>query len=159
MSILKVAIWFFLLTNGLQTTDGFRGILPLQSTREEVERVLGSPTESCTEVCHYETKTEGVFVRYSERRCNSSEATPLNIPSNTVVSVTVYPEVKTRLQDLKLNMRKFKRTKDPELNGYSTYTNVEAGITYEVSDKSLVLSIEWFGSAQNIQALRCPPTP
>lgn len=158
MTILKFVLCVFLTSSGPQTTNGWKGILALQSTREEVERILGSPTGSCTEVCHYETKTEGVFVRYSDRRCNSSEATPLNIPSNTVVSVTVYPEVKIRLRDLKLNMRKFKRTNDPELKGYSTYTNLEAGIAYEVSDKGRVLSIEWFGSAQSIQALRCPST-
>src|SRR5215211_607834 len=34
---------------------------PLHSTRGDVERVLGAPTEACTELCHYETKTEKVF--------------------------------------------------------------------------------------------------
>lgn len=63
--------------------------------------------------------------------------------------MTVYSEVKPRLRDLKLNMRKFTRTNNPELGGYATYTNAEIG-GYEVSDQQLVTSVEWFGSAKDI---------
>jgi hypothetical protein len=119
---------------------------------------LRSATGPCIAGCDYDTEHEGVSVRYSGERCATGDGNPLNVPPNTVISVTVYPAVKPRLSDLKLSMRKFTRTKDPELNGYSTHTNEETGVTYEVSDKDRVLSIEWFGSSRDIRISRCPST-
>jgi hypothetical protein len=155
MKIMILVLWLALTTDNPQISKGWKEIAPLHSTREEVERVLGSPTGSCTDVCHYQTGTESVFVRYSAERCGQSEVNPLDLPPNSVISVTVYSEVKPRLRDLKLNMRKFTRTMNPELRGYATYTNAEIGVSYEVSDQQVVLSVEWFGSAKDIQALRC----
>lgn len=155
MTVILLGIWLVLTTNSSQIVKGWRDIRPLRSTRADVELVLGAPTRSCTEICHYEAKTESIFIHYSRERCANSETNPLNIPPDTVVSVTVYSENKPRLKHLKLNMKKFKRTEDPELHGYATYTNEEIGMTYEVSDKQLVLSVESFGSAKDIQSLRC----
>lgn len=155
MNIIIPILLLALTTSSSQVGKGWRGIEPLHSNREEVERILGSPTGSCTDVCHYQTKTESVFVRYSAERCAQGEANPLNVSPNTVISVTVFSEAKPRLRDLKLNIRKFTRTKNPELRGYATYTNAETGVSYEVSDQQLVLSVEWFGSAKDIQALLC----
>lgn len=159
MNMIQVVLWVALITSSSQTSNSWKGIVPFQSTRNDVERVLGPPTRPCTEVCRYDTKTEGIFARYSNEPCKSGEGSPLSIPPNTVISVTVYPETKTRLRDLRLDRRKFTKTKDPELHGYSTYTNSEIGVTYEVSDKNMILSIEWFGSAKDIQRLRCPLRP
>ena len=155
MKIIILILWFAVTTDSSQIFKAWKGIAPLHSSREEVERVLGSPTGSCTDVCHYQTRTESVFVRYSAERCTQAEANPLDVPPNTVISVTVYSEVKPRLRDLKLNMKKFTKNKNPELRGYATYTNSENGVSYEVSDQQLVLSVEWFGSAKDIQTLRC----
>ena len=155
MKIILLVLGLALVIDSPQINKGWKGIAPLRSTRSDVERVLGSPTTSCTEVCHYQTKTESVFVHYSVERCARRELHPLNIPPNTVLTVLVYSEAKPRLRDLRLNMKKFMKTNDPELNGYATYTNGEAGVAYEVSDKGLVLSVEWFGSANDIHSLRC----
>jgi hypothetical protein len=94
-------------------------------------------------------------VQYSDEACKKGDANPMNIPPDTVVSVTVYPHAETRLRELKLDRKKFKKINDPELHGYSTYTSRELGVAYEVSDKNMILSIEWFGSAKEIDALRC----
>jgi len=58
--------------------------------------------------------------------------------------VIVFPHVKPTLKDLKLNLKKLSKTKDPELSGYWIYTNELDGISYEVSKTSQVLSMEWF---------------
>lgn len=155
MSIIQIALWAILITTSPQTTNGWKALVPLRSTRNDVERLLGSPTNACTELCRYDTRSERVFVRYSDEACKKGEASPLNIPPNTIVSMTVYPHPEARLRDLKLDERKFKKTNDPELHGYSTFTSRELGVAYEVSDKNMILSIEWFGAAKNIEALRC----
>lgn len=153
--MVQIALWIALISNYSQSTGAWKGLTPLHSTRGDVERVLGAPTEACTELCNYQTKTENVSVRYSDERCKPGEANPLNIPSNVVVSMTVYPEVKPALRDLRLNLKKFTKTKDPELQGHSIYTNTEQGVTYEVSDRNRVLSIEWFGAAKDRHKKRC----
>jgi len=158
MSIIQIILWMALFGGGTHDSRGWKGIVPLNSTRADVERLLGPPTEPCSIGCDYDTEREGVSVRYSGERCAAGDGNPLNVPPNTVISITVYPAVKPRLLDLKLRMRKFTRTKDPELNGYSTYTNEESGVTYEVSDKKRVLSIQWFGSSRDIRNSRCRPT-
>jgi hypothetical protein len=111
--------------------------------------------ESCKLACDYDTKAEAVFIRYSDERCKAGNTDAFDIPKDTVLSITVYPRVKARLRDLKLDLSKFTKTKDPELQGYTTYTNMETGVTYEVSDKNMVLSVQWFGAAKDIEALRC----
>lgn len=155
MKIITIMLAAALLPADTPGGCGWKGIVPLRSNRQDVERILGAPPESCKEGCYYKSKTERVFVRYSVQSCPEGEATPLKVAPGTVISVTVYLTSKLPLRDLKLDMRKFKRTMDPELNGYSTYTDDQAGVTYEVSDKNLILSIEWFGSAADIQALKC----
>jgi hypothetical protein len=156
MTIIELVFWLSLFVGNYQNSAVWNGIVLFHSTRGDVDRKLGPPTESCNEVCDYDTKTEGIFVRYSGERCPRGDAGALNVSPNTVISIKVYPLVKQKLKDLKLDMTKFTKTRDPELHGYSTYTNAEAGITYEVSDKNRVLSVEWFGSAKDLKALRCP---
>ena len=155
ITIIQVTLWIALITDASQSTSSWKGITPLHSSRGDVERVLGAPSDACTELCHYQTRTEKVFVRYSEERCKRGEANPLDIPSNIVVSLTVYPEVKPALRSLRLNLKEFTKTKDPELQGHWIYTNAEQGVTYEVSNKNRVLSTEWFGAAKDLQSLRC----
>lgn len=130
-----------------------KGIMLFKSTRADVERVLGPPTEACNLSCDYKTEFETVFVRYSDERCKSGDSNPLDIPQGTVITVKMYPKTNPKLRDLKLNS--FTKTKDPELPGHSIYTNMETGVTYEVSDKEIIISVEWFGSAKQIRDLRC----
>jgi len=155
MTILYAAVWLLLLIGSSQYSPGWKEIRTFRSTRADVERVLGSPTHSCQLTCDYESNSETVFIRYSDERCKPGNTDGFDIPPDTVLSVTVYPKRKVKLPDLKLDLTKFSKTKDPELQGYSTYTNMESGVTYEVSDKNRVLSVQWFGAAKDIEALRC----
>lgn len=135
--------------------EGWKGIVPLRSTRAEVERLLGAPVRPCKEGCTYDTKSEGVFVRYSGEPCEEGEANRWRVPPHTVISLTVYASRKPNLSDLKLDRKRFKKTNDPELHGYYTYENEEDGVAYEVSDRGVVLGIEWFGTSRDAKALRC----
>ena len=155
MNILSLIVWLGLLIGNCQTSPAWKGIAIFKSTRADVERLLGKPTESCKAACQYETEAEGIFVRYSDERCKPGDANALDIPQDTVVSITVYLKIKPKLRDLNLDLSKFTKTKDPELMGHLIYTNTESGITYEVSEKGRVLSILSFGRAEDIRTLRC----
>jgi len=49
--------------------DGWKGIVPLRSTRSEVEYQLGKPVATCEYTCTYETPNERVSIVYSTDPC------------------------------------------------------------------------------------------
>jgi hypothetical protein len=158
MNAIAILLSITLFGIGSCVPTGWNGIVPLHSTREEVERFLGPPVRPCTKGCSYDTKNEGVFVLYSGKPCESGEQSRWRVPPDTVLGLSVYPAVKPQLSHLKLNLKSFAKTRDPELQGYLTYTDAQEGVTYEVSDKGLVLGIEFFPSSKD-ESLRCPAAP
>jgi hypothetical protein len=154
MNILEIALSLALFSLCPQV-ETWKAIVPLHSTRADVERLLGPPVRPCKEGCTYDTKSEGVFVRYSGEPCEKGEANRWRVPRDTVISLSVYPSLKPNLSDLKLDRKRFKKTKDPELHGYYTYENQKDGVAYEVSDRGVVLGVEWFGASKDAEALRC----
>jgi hypothetical protein len=144
-----------LLSSNCQDDAIPKGIVLFKSTRADVEKALGAPTESCNLTCDYKTEVETIFVRYSDERCKSGDSNAFDVPRSTVITVKVYPTKNPSLRDLKLDSKNFTKTNDPELAGHSIYTNMELGVTYEVSDKEMILSVEWFGSAKEIKRLQC----
>jgi len=47
------------------TSRGWKGLVPLHSTRTEVEHQLGAPVTSCDETCAYNVANERVTIVYS----------------------------------------------------------------------------------------------
>jgi len=138
--------------------QGWKGIMPLHSSRADVERALGAPSDSCKALCRYETKTEVVFVKYSGDPCTNNDDNRWRVPANTVISVTVNLENRLKFSSLKLNRKKFSKTNDPELDRYSSYTSVELGVDYSVDSNGRVYSIEWFPTVNDERTLLCSPS-
>jgi hypothetical protein len=151
LQIIFSAILFFC----VPSMQGWKGIVPLHSSRADVERALGAPSDSCKALCRYETKTEVVFVKYSGDPCTNIDDNRWRVPANTVVSVTVNLENRLKFSSLKLNRKKFSKTNDPELDRYSSYTSVELGVDYSVDSNGRVYSIEWFPTVNDERALLC----
>jgi hypothetical protein len=134
----------------------WRGIVPLQSTREDVERLLGPPVQPCRfEHCFYETAEEHVFVAYSRGPCPEDEFRPFNVPRGTVEEIDVTPKKKPRLTDLNLDLSKYEKTEDDELLGLVYYENRDEGVIFEV-DLGVVKSITYVPTPRD-EYLRCPP--
>lgn len=107
---------------------GWRGFVPLQSTRTDVERILGAPKESRGVASTYETKDERVLVFYSAGQCKESQSNDWNVPRDTVVSITVHPNAKLLVDDLKLDKMKYKRVADYHVQGVVYYFSKEDGV-------------------------------
>jgi hypothetical protein len=133
---------------------GWRGIVPLHSDRLDVERILGRPTKSCKKICNYKTTRETVSIIYSGEVCNRDGENRWRVPPDTVINVSVYSVVKPKLSSLKLDPKKYTKTADPELHGYFEYTNQEQGISYEVSDRGIVIGSHRFPASRD-NSLRC----
>ena len=134
----------------------WRRIVPLRSTRAQVERRLGKPRRSG----QHELKTERAFFFYSSGRgCAGGEG--WNVPRDTVVRIVVTPKTKLRLSALRLDLKRFEKSADTEVPTHALYKDKEAGLTYEVYEgegesNGLILHIQYDPTARDEQLLRCP---
>jgi hypothetical protein len=130
----------------------WRGIVPLHSTRNDVERLFG--LSSYGGGYAYEFETERVFFQYQypDNQCGKIYR-QWDVPLNTVLEVTVYPKNKLVFSSLKLAVNKFKKIKIHVPSGYR-YLDEEVGLSYEV-DNGLVTQISYRPSAKD-KHLACP---
>src|SRR6266498_1996177 len=66
--------------------QGWRGIRPLHSTREDVERLIGPPMQPNGDT--YDLKGERVNIGYSDLRCTKGWPYGWNVPARTVTAIT-----------------------------------------------------------------------
>jgi len=139
--------------------QGWRGVVPLHSTRQEVERLLGSPKKSNGSFSSYETKTEEVRVFYSITSCETDKSAEWNVPLGTVIQFTVYPKQKLPLANLKLDNAKFQRQPDYHVQGVVYYFNRADGIVVDTrileGNVEDVFGITYWARTAD-QPLRCP---
>lgn len=129
----------------------WKGIRPLNSTREDVIRLLGHSANSCE--CVYHFGDEIVSIVYSSGPCEKGMA-GWNVSPNTVVSVIVTPRVRLAFNDLNIDETKYRQVKDPLVLGNVYYTNEEEGITISTY-KGDVTRFE-YGPKSAEGHLRCP---
>jgi len=133
---------------------GWRGIVPLHSTRADVERLLGRSDEKCN--CFYKTGEAKIFVEYSRNRCQGF-LTGWNVPRDTVLMISVQPETALRLADLVLDLTKFEKSSGTD-TPVEYYTDNDSGVRYKVSDSGLVTWIDYIPKRADY-SLRCGNFP
>lgn len=137
----------------------WRGIVPLHSTRADVERLLGAPAEPAKQhASFYDLENEVVTIIYAAGPpCGSGAPSIWQVPRGTVVSVTVAPKKALRLSELRLDLSKYKRTGGGHVTGYDYYVDEDEGMKLEVS-RGEVVNITYFPTAKD-RHLRCPDNP
>jgi hypothetical protein len=137
---------------GDASAKDWRGLTPLHSTRSDVDRLLGTPTnKNNADAAVYRTETEEVLVRYSTGTCIEK----WNVPGDVILFIHVFPQKRPKLSELNLNISKYKITKDPEALDYSNYANDEEGFGLDVNTvDSLVHIFIYYPSAKE-DKLRC----
>jgi len=109
----------------------WRKLVPLKSTRADVEKLLGPAGGSYGLV--YELEDGNLAIEYSTGPCRPDRRGGWNVDENIVVSLHFSPKVKQRVVDLKIDRRKFKEEIDQHSNGFVRYyINNKDGIMYEV---------------------------
>lgn len=128
-------------------------IVPLQSTRSDVEKVARFVKDYLIYV-KYETDNELIYVTYSNGSCKNSN---WNIPANRVISYEVYPKQNFVFEDVIKEIKKLPYSVDDTLTYY--YTDVSKGITYAVDySASEIKYVEFLPSVAD-DKLRCKSTP
>ena len=145
--ILAIALCLFWLWSLAKAGSprGWRGVIPLHSTRSDVERAFGPPDSTG----FYDFKTESAEFFYSAGPCVNG----YKVPKDTVISIRVIPKGEMRFSDLKLNRRRFRQSRDPELPGLFYYNNDDEGTMIHVSGGSVVDIT--FGWAKRDRRLLC----
>lgn len=139
-------------------TDGSRpevwkGIIPLYSTRQDVERLLGPSPEGCR--CIYRTNDETVFVDYSDGPCQGN-LHGWSVPADTVLMVTVQPNSQQPFSELRLDLGRYVKTYGDTNEVY--YTDKSAGVRYQVDDLGIIRSVSYIPDAKSYTLL-CPGFP
>jgi hypothetical protein len=128
----------------------WRGIVPLHSTRNDVERILGASKDPCK--CIYKTENEVVTIDYARHSCLQNPD-GWNVPSDTVLTITVSLRTSARFSDLNIDTRSYKQTKDLHTDAIY-YSDEEEGVTYQVSEDGMV-AVTVYGPSSSDSNLRC----
>lgn len=115
-------------------------IVPLHSTRADVERLYGVSDDSCR--CVYRTVNETIDVTYATTPCGGPTF-GWNVPNDTVLSFTVTLHIMPRLSESALDLNGFVQRYSPEDVATTYYTNVEKGILLAVQD-GRVINVKYF---------------
>jgi hypothetical protein len=131
----------------------WNGIVPLHSSRADVERILGKPQNpKCDILCSYLQEEQNVVIQYTTAR-NCKDGEVWNVPRNTVIYITLYPKKKPKLSDLKIDISKFKIVDDPEIKGSRYYIDEEEGFSFTATSKTII-DFTYEPSAKD-EKLRC----
>ncbi len=113
---------------GSSQAQGWRGIRPLHSTRDDVERLIGPPMQP--RGITYDLKNERVNVVYSDGKCAKGWPYGWNVSPGTVIGITIYPQPRPKLADLPIDLSKFKKYVDP--SAFIHFNNDDEGVSMEV---------------------------
>ncbi len=124
-----------LLGSMYSSAKDWRGIIPLSSSRIDVERIIGPPKSQGKLVSSYEFDIEFVDVYYaSGPPCGSGLTNEWKVPRDIVVSVRVIPKKEANLGALVNDISKYRKTTDPTDTRLVYYFSEEEGIRYTVRE-------------------------
>jgi hypothetical protein len=154
--IVAVAIAFLpasFRTSG-QDIKGWRGIVPLHSTRADAEARLGTAQDKCK--CVFRSAAETIVVDYAEAPCKGP-VQGWNVPRDTVLQLRVTPKKSIAFSELKLNKSTYIESRDGDDVMTVYYTNLQEGIKYAVQSGQVIYA-QYVPSAKD-NGLRCEGFP
>lgn len=143
----------------------WRGIIPLQSTRENVEELLGPPPPPPTDGTRIYTLNKGrsiyfldegeVYIVYAEPELPGTANCSSAIPAGTVMMIQITPKGALKLSALHLDEQRLKKfdPSDPPSIGFAAYFDEEEGIIIRTQGDKID-QINYIASAKDRQ--KCP---
>jgi len=134
--------------------EPWRGIVPLKSTRSDVEQLLGKPLPgNLTLYVTYKLEAEEVRVQYADRQlCTKTDQCDCRVPDDTVLHIVVRPRATIRFSSLALDKSKFDPIVSAENTNNVAYSNFDAGLMYVISKRDdLVLYVQYSPTAKDCE--------
>lgn len=113
--------------------SNWKGIIPLRSTRSDVEKILGQPRESQLGPHIYENQTERVDVLYARGKCERGTGR-WNVPAETVIQIQITPAKILLLEDISIDRIKYTSYRWSHPDNWITYQNKQDGIWIDTID-------------------------
>ena len=154
LNALIIAIVF--LAAASTSAKDWRGIVPLHSTRADVERLLGPPETDRGFIIFYTIDFSRVSFHFPQSTCGQPGSL-WNVAPNIVTEIWVTHQQlhEVRLSDV--DVRKgFRTEKDPELGDILNYINDAEGIRYEVDTPSGIIGLMQYFPPAKENYRRCP---
>ena len=130
IKILIYCAWLILVTAGTSSAQGWRGLVPLHSTREDVQRTIGNPTDY-----YYSLRNETVLIEFSSGTCkDAANEDSYKVPAGTVTQIMVIPKSELSLKTLNVDIAKYKKSVDGEIKEHVFYYKEGGGESIEVFD-------------------------
>ena len=137
LSLLAVS-FFLVFASGNASAQGWRGIVPLKSTRADVERLLGKPSENPPIYIYY-LEDNTVTFEYSTCGCGPQCKEGWDVPIDTVLLISVGVKGQVKFEETKMDLSNFKRVRgNYDIPDHFYYVNENDGVTYEVGQGYLV---------------------
>jgi hypothetical protein len=164
VSSLITALGLVLVTAQLSPAKDWRGIVPLVSTRTEVEQILG-PRPKAIET-KYDFESETVYVVYAMLPCSEWPQPPAgwNVPKNTVVRMLVYPQSRVLVGSLGIDLSSFKKVRGSACVSQDFYyVNDQEGFSIEFTDtgdtgdkRETVFGYDYYPTSEQGKLFHCP---
>lgn len=158
--IISVAALVFGLLSSAGWSQNYEAILPLVSTRLDVERQIGVRSDESDVLVTYFSKTAKFIARYSRGTCSESPLSDWNVPRDTLISLSVFP-AKIKYVDTSVNLANYEKiAATAHLPGHFVYINDEAGRSVYVeaesgkSSRERIVSYTYFPRS-NQDSLKC----
>jgi hypothetical protein len=115
---------------------GWKGLLPLQSTKADVEKAFGNP-EKVDENGYYNYRLVDAFVQVnnSTEPCtaNQYDRGKFNVPKDSVLDMWIYIKRNVLVSDLKFDRQQYQRDTSGDVENVVYYHSLESGISIGAS--------------------------
>jgi hypothetical protein len=160
--LLKSSLSFYLILLACVSTLGkeWRGIIPLHSSKQDVERLLGPPKSRSRYVSSYEFNGEFVDIYYaSGPPCGNGLTNSWKVPPGTVVSIRVTTKNTLRFDSVVTDASGYSKSVDSKDPRRVYYYDEEQGVRYTVrvdqqSSVQDVMNVDYLPS-KNDDRLKC----
>jgi hypothetical protein len=120
-------------------------IVPFQTTRAEIETMLGAPVAGQDYILSYDTADGRITIWYGGVKARPDSQCKWILPQDTVLSFVYAPKNGLPLSELTVDLTKFKKEKAAETANDFYYYNPADGLTLttrSVHGKETLLSLE-----------------
>ena len=152
---LPIAFLLLTLMASATTAREWKGIVPLKSTRADVERLLGKPNQ----LGRYEIENERVNFYYSEGPCDSGDGLAeanceCLVAKDTVLKIVVTFDHGVKVSKLGIDKKKYERTPFYAYRPTATYADFTDGVVYTIVESDdIVTNISYLPSARDCEAI------
>lgn len=142
-----VCVATLLLMASMTQAKEWHGIVPLHSTRADVERLFGQPQ---SDYWHYNFEEERAHITYADGQCEEGLPGGWNVSKDTVIEIYTMPKKNLKLSDISLPGKDYQQIRAAHTQ-HIYYVDAEEGVRYTVLE-GIVQNISYIPSAKDKSA-------